>query len=227
MNKIVKTQHGKVRALKIVRKVLLICGILSSLLWIGGDILAAMQYEGYSYTSQTISELSAIGAPTRSFLTTTGTIYEVFLFAFGLGVVATGSRKRALRFTGILLIAHAILAMVSTFFPMNLRGAEMTISDTMHIIFYTVIPLVILLIIGFGATANGKWFCIYSIGTILILILFGALTGMAAPRVAAGLPTPWIGIYERINVYGYMLWVLVLAILLLRFYFQHVHPLRH
>lgn len=204
------------QTLKIVRKALLICGILSSLLWIGGDILAAMLYEGYSYTSHSVSELSAIGAPTRSLLIPLNTIYSVLLFAFGLGVLATGGQKRALRFTGILLIAHAIVASVSAFFPMNLRGAEMTITDTMHIIFYSAIPLIILLIIVFGATANGKWFRLYSIGTILILILFGALAAMAAPRIAAGLPTPWMGIYERINVYGYMLWVMVLAIILLR-----------
>lgn len=199
-----------------VGKVLLFCGVLSSLLWIGGDILAAMLYKGYSYTSQTISELSAIGAPTRAVLIPLNTMYDVFLFAFGLGVLATGGRKRVLRFTGILLIAHAILAQASAFFPMNLRGVEATISDTMHIIFYSVIPLVILLIIGFGAAANGKWFRIYSIGTILILILFGALTGIGSSRLATGLPTPWLGIYERINVYGYMLWVMVLAITLLR-----------
>ena len=206
----------EVKAQNTIRKSLLICGIFSSLLWIGGDMLAAILYEGYSYTSQSISELSAIGAPTRLLLIPLNTIYEVLLFTFGLGILATGGRKRALRFTGILLIAHAIVALVSTFFPMNSRGAEMTISDTMHIIFYSVIPLIILLIIGFGATANGKWFRLYSIGTILILILFGVLTGMSAPRVAAGLPTPWMGIYERINVYGYMLWVIVLAIILLR-----------
>ena len=61
-----------------VRKVLLICGILSSLLWITGDILASIQYEGYSFISQTISELSAIGAPTRSFLIPLGTIMRCF-----------------------------------------------------------------------------------------------------------------------------------------------------
>jgi len=157
-----------------VRKVLLICGILSSLLWVGADILAAMLYEGYSYTSQAISELSAIGAPTKSLLGTTGAIYEVFLFAFGLGVLVTAGQKRTLRITGILLITHVVLALVSFFFPMNLREAEKTISDTMHVIIYTLIPLVILFIIWFGSTANGKWFRIYSIGTILILILFGA-----------------------------------------------------
>ena len=42
MNKIVKTQYGGVPELKIVQKVLLICGVLSSLLYVGTDILAAM-----------------------------------------------------------------------------------------------------------------------------------------------------------------------------------------
>ena len=45
------------------RKGLLVCGTLSSLLYVGTDILGAMRYEGYGYTSQTISELAAIGAP--------------------------------------------------------------------------------------------------------------------------------------------------------------------
>jgi hypothetical protein len=199
-----------------IRKVLFACGILSSLLWIGADILSAMLYTGYSYTSQAISELSAIGAPTKSLLGTSGAIYELLLFAFGLGVLVTAGQMRTLRITGILLITHAILALVSLFFPMNLREAEKTISDTMHVIIYTLIPLVILFIIWFGSTAHGKWFRLYSIGTILILILFGALAGMAGSRIAAGLPTPWVGIYERINTYGYMLWVIILAIILLR-----------
>jgi hypothetical protein len=47
------------------RKLLLICGIVSSGLYVAADILAAMRHEGYSYADQTISELSAIGAPTR------------------------------------------------------------------------------------------------------------------------------------------------------------------
>ena len=47
-------------------RTLLVCGILSSLLYVAMTIFVAMQWEGYSSISQTISELSAIGAPTRS-----------------------------------------------------------------------------------------------------------------------------------------------------------------
>lgn len=38
----------------------------------------------------------------------------------------------------------------------------------------------------------------------------------AAPRIEANLPTPWFGIWERIIILGFLLWVIVLAIILLR-----------
>jgi hypothetical protein len=211
-------QTGKEpQTLKIVRKVLLICGILSSLLYVGTDILAAMQWEGYSYTSQSVSELMAIGAPTRPLVVSLFTIYNVLVIAFGFGISATANRKRALRFTGILLIGYGIVGQVALLFlPMHLRGAEKTISDTMHVILTMVIVLFTLLSIGFGAAALGKWFRRYSIGTTLILLLFGVLAGLDGPRIAAQMPTPWLGVMERINIFASLLWVLVLAIILLR-----------
>jgi len=48
-----------------LRKALLICGILSSPLYIGTEILAGMLWKGYSFTDQAVSELSAMDAPTR------------------------------------------------------------------------------------------------------------------------------------------------------------------
>lgn len=206
----------ELQTLIIIRKGLLICGTLSSLLYVSTDILATMQWEGYSYTSQSISELMAIGAPTRSIVVSLFSIYNMLIIAFGLGIWITDIRKRV-RFTGVLLIGYGIVGLVTLlFFPMHLRGAEKTISDTMHVTLTSVIVLLILLSIGFGATAEGKWFRLYSIGTILILILFGVLAGLDGPRVAAQLPTPWLGITERVNIYTYLFWVLVLAIKLLR-----------
>jgi hypothetical protein len=48
-----------------------------------------------------------------------------------------------------------------------------------------------------------------------MLFVCGAWAFLDAPRIAANLPTPWVGVRERINIYGYMLWMLVLAIILL------------
>jgi hypothetical protein len=72
------------------------------------------------------------------------------------------------------------------------------------------------LAIAFGATAFGKRFRVYSIATIVVLLLFGALTFLEAPRLQANLPTPWIGLWERIKITAFLLWIAVLATALLR-----------
>jgi hypothetical protein len=46
--------------------------------------------------------------------------------------------------------------------------------------------------------------------------VFGVLTSRQAPQIAANQPTPWGGIYERMNIYPTILWVAVLGIGLLR-----------
>ncbi|QIP13736.1 hypothetical protein G8759_14485 [Spirosoma aureum] len=88
--------------------------------------------------------------------------------------------------------------------------------NAMHLVLTSITILLILLIIGFGATSSGKWFRIYSILTISILLLFGIWAGLDAPRIAVAMPTPWLGIKERINIYGYIIWMMVLAFDFLR-----------
>ncbi len=199
-----------------VQKNLLICGILASVLYVASDIISAMLWEGYSYTAQSVSELRAIGAPTRPLLVPILLLYAMLEIAFGLGVRSAAGQKRALRIAGVLLIVLGVVDLVATFVPMHLRGAGSTLTDAMHIIITVLTVLLILLIIGLGAAARGKWFRFYSIATILILFVCGAWAFMDAPRIAANLPTPWVGVRERINIYGYMLWMAVLAIVLLR-----------
>ena len=200
-----------------VRKLLLVCGILSALLYVGTDKLAAMRWEDYSSASQTISELIAIGAPTRPLVVPLFIIYSLLVYAFGVGVWRSAGPKRSLRFTGGFMIGKEVLGLVVTlFFPIHLRGVEGTLADTMHAILTGVGVLFILLAIGFGATAFGKRFRLYSIGTIVMLFVFGALAGLNGPQMAANLPTPWMGVWERINIFGFLLWVVVLAIALLR-----------
>jgi hypothetical protein len=200
-----------------VRKVLLVCGILSSLLYVATVVLAAIRWEGYSSTSQTVSELIAIDAPTTPLVVPLFVIYSLLVYAFGVGIWRSAGQKRALRFAAVGLVGKEVLGLVVTlFFPMHLRGVEGTLTDTMHAILTGVGVLFMLLAIGFAATAFGKQFRLYSIATILILLVFGILAGLDGSRLAANLPTPWMGVWERINIFGYMLWVVVLTIVLLR-----------
>ena len=202
------------------RKSLLVCGILSSLLYVAMTIFVAMQWEGYSSASQTISELSAIGAPTRSLWAVPGAIYTVLVTAFGWGVWKSAGRSRALRIAGGLIVAYGSLGVLWPFAPMHLRetlaAGGGTLSDTMHLVLASATVLLMLLAIGAAAAAFGIWFRVYSLATLAILAAFGALTFLDAPRLSANLPTPWIGVWERINVGVFLLWVVVLATTLLR-----------
>lgn len=199
-----------------VRKVLLICGILSSLLYAAADILGALSYEGYSYTAQTVSELSAIGAPSRPLVVPLFLTYGVLVIAFGVGAWGSAGRKRTLRVVAGLLVGFGAVCLTGPFAPMHQRGVEGTLTDTLHIIGATVDVLFITFIIGFGAFAFDRRFRLYSIVTIVIVLVFGALAGSDGPRIAANLPTPWAGIMERISIFTWLLWAAALAIALLR-----------
>ena len=204
--------------------VLLVCGILSSLLYVAMNVFVPMQWEGYSVASQTVSELSAIGAPTRSLWALLGTIYTALVTLFGLGVWISAGRNRPLRIAGALVLAYGVIGLFWP--PMHLRGSERSLTDTLHIAFAIVTVLLMMLAIGFGAAAFGKRFRRYSVATLVILVACGALTGLDGPRIAANLPTPWVGVWERINIGVFLLWVVVVAIALLHRPNPATHPSR-
>ena len=168
-----------------LRRGSLVCGVLSSLLYVAMTIFVARQWEGYSSTSQTISELSAIGAPTRSLWAVPGAFYTVLVTAFGFGVWQSGARSRALRIVGGLILAYGALGLVWPFAPMHLRetlaAGGGTASDTMHLVLASVTVLLMLLAIAFGAAAFGRRFRLYSIVTLVIPGTVGALTFRDAP----------------------------------------------
>jgi hypothetical protein len=196
------------------RKVLLLCGIASSLLYVAMNVFVPMEWEDYNSASQTVSELSAIGAPTRQTWVFLAIKYILLFAAFGWGVWRSARGNRSLRFLGGLIIAYSVVNLYWP--PMHLRGTEPSLTDTLHIAWAMMAVLFMMLMMGFGAAALGKRFRLYTIATMVILVVFGALTGMDAPRIAANLPTPWIGVWERIMIALFLLWVVVLATILLR-----------
>jgi hypothetical protein len=199
-----------------VQQVLLGCGVLSSLLYAVTDVFGGLRYEGYSFTSQAISELMAVGAPSESFVDPLFILYGVLAVAFGSGVLHEGTSRR-LRVTGALLIAYAITGFTGPiFFEMSQRGAGGVGSDLSHIIVTALLVLLLLLTVGIGANALGRRFRVYSWLTFLTVILFGAASAPYGARLAAGQSTPGFGIIERIHVYAFLLWVAVFAIALLR-----------
>jgi hypothetical protein len=199
------------------KKFFLFCGIAASMVYIAGDITAALQWKEYSYTSQVVSELMAVNAPTRPTLIFFFTLHNIFVFAFGLQIYMCVNLKRKTSIAGGFLVLYSIIGQIALiFFPMHMRGAERTISDTMHIVSTIALSLILMLAMGLSSVTDGKWFKIYSIGTIIILLLFGAWAAPDGALLDANQPTPWFGIKERINIYATMFWIAIFASVLLK-----------
>jgi hypothetical protein len=180
----------------------------------------AIRYDGYSRISQVPSELTAIGAPTQPLWARLGWIYTVLITAFGIGVWRSAGGDRAVRIVGGFMLAYASLGLLWPFAVMHQRevlaAGGATLSDTLHVVLGAVTVFLMFLAIGFGARAFGKRFRLYSIVTIVVLLVFGGLTFQEAPRLQMNLPTPWVGLWERINISVFLLWVVMLATVLWR-----------
>jgi hypothetical membrane protein len=196
---------------------LLLCGVLSPLLYAVADVVAGMRWEGYSFRDQTISELGAIGAPSRPLFSILLIPVYLLLVAFGVGVWRSAEGRRRLRVVAGLLVGLGILALtVGQFVPMRPRGTEQGLTGALHLVEGAVAVLMLVAAMGFAATAFGDGFRLYTVATIALMLAFGAWSGIEAPRIEACLPTPWVGGKERIFWYAYQLWFIVLALTLLR-----------
>lgn len=199
-------------------RLLLACGIAGSVYFVLINMFVPLLWSDYSVVDQTVSELSAIGAPTRTLWLAVGWPYAVLYAFFGWGVVSTFSATRWLRIVGWLFIAYGAFTL---YWPAMhtreiLAAGGATISDTLHLAWAGITVLFFVLIMTFSALALDWKFRIYTIVSVLLLITFGMLTSMQAPNVDKNLATPLIGVWERVNTGIFLLWVIVLAVILLK-----------
>ncbi|HEX6891710.1 MAG TPA: DUF998 domain-containing protein [Chryseolinea sp.] len=205
---------GSARLPRSKTQAFLICGIVASVLWGLMVAIVPLLWEEYSSKTFTISELSAIGAPTRSLWVPLGIVYTLLMIVFGYGVYLSANGKRSLAVAGIALLINGAFSIYWP--PMHLRGEGVTLTDTLHIVWSAITVALMVIVIISGAKAFGKSFRYYSIVTLIILMVFGMLTGLEAPGIPTNSPTPMIGIWERISVGVFYLWIVVFSVTLLR-----------
>lgn len=193
-----------------LNKALLACGLFSSLYYVAITIFVPLFYPGYDHMIYTISELSAIGAPTRQLWIWLAPLYIILFAAFGWGILREAGENRSLRIAGILIIIYSLINIYWP--PMHMRGEPTSISDTLHLVWGGIASLGMMLTMGFSAAAFRGRFRIYSIVTIVLLLLFGTLMSLDAPNIPVNGPTPLIGFWERIMLGVFLLWVALFSL---------------
>jgi hypothetical protein len=199
-----------------VLRALLLCGLLSSVLYVVIDLIGAISYPGYDYLAQAISEMSAIGAPTADFLAPYYRAWALLFLAFTAGLWRLGRSRRPLRRSAAFLAAVALVGTGFALSPMNQRSATPTFSDTMHLLTAGVTMALLSGAILAGAGAFGRGFRRYSLASVAVMLLFFGLTMWDAPNVLADLPTPYMGLNERVSMAAWLLWAAILSVQSLR-----------
>jgi hypothetical protein len=198
---------------------LLLFGLLAAIAYPIADIVGGLAWRSYSYASQGVSELMAVGTQSRAAVLAIMTGHAIFLLIFAVGLWLAAEGRRAERLVAIFLAADAIIGWVTpVFFPVEARGVIGGSGLSVHLVLTTANVLAILLAIGFTGIAYGGRFRWYSFATIVVMLVFAALSASQAARIAAGEPTPFLGITERGSIYAYMIWLAALAVLKLRWF---------
>jgi hypothetical protein len=197
--------------------VLLYCGAASAIWYVAINVFVPALDENYRSISTTVSELSAIDAPTRITWVLLAVFYPLLFMMFGWGILRTSETEPKLRITGALIILYSIFNYYWP--PMHQRhviqGGGETLTDSLHIIWAMVTLAFMLLLMIIGSISMGKHFRYYTIATILAFFTFGILTAMESPGIAQGTPTPYIGLWERLNIAAFMTWIVALSFQLL------------
>ena len=201
------------------KKLLFYGGIFGPIVFLLNDIIGSIITQGYSPIINAVSELTQAGSENIYLLSSLFLISAIMLIVFGIGIVAhyKYGHSKLLFLGGIFIIILGVFSALSgTIFPMDPFNGEATFAGTMHIILTGLnIILIILFIpligIGLYKEKQCKSFRLYSIITVLIMVIFGGLTSVLMTN-----DIELLGLFERITIYTYQLWLFILAILFIK-----------
>lgn len=207
-----------VRARRDPRLVLLAAGIAAALVSAAMNVVVPLQNPDYDWTSQTVSELSAVDAPTRPLWLGWGVLYSLLFLAFGFGVWHWRKDSRALKVAGVSLVVAAILGLYWP--PMHQRevlaSGGGTLTDTLHIAWTIAWGVLTMTAMIATAIPLGRGFRIYTVITLAVLLGAGVMTSLSTERMVSDLPTPGMGVWERVDFLAFLLWLIVAPLALVK-----------
>jgi hypothetical protein len=193
---------------------LLVCGLVAPPLSLATDLLAIARAEGYRPVAQSISELSAVGAPTRPLVTGLEVVRDGLLLAFGRGVLEAAGGNRALATTGGLIAANAAISAVATVaLPRDYARPTWAARNTANTLVMAAGVGCFVAAMGTGAAGVGGRFRAFSAG---IPMAYALLTVFSLLLQRGRGTSPSTGAQERTMAWSYQGWIAILAVVLLR-----------
>ena len=192
---------------------LCLSGVISIIFYLLHDIIGAMNYPGYNWMSQAVSDLTSTDAP--SFVIASGfvTVYKILncICCALLCILIKNEDKKTLRL-GVYLfsIMNFISAIGYALFPLSSAGYDGSTQSFIHVYILTAL-VVILSIISLVLIAIGSFKSKYKLlGILAIISLVLMFIGAVG---SANVSKSIFGVVERFSTYSAVIFTGVLGIL--------------
>ncbi len=200
-----------------MKKVYALFGIIGPLIYILAVFIGGVIRHDYSAIYNAVSELTMANAPNKLLLDILFGIYNVFLLIFGLGAYLDSSiNSKKYDTATIMLVIIGILGLLVLIFTQDPRGSPATLHGTLHILLsgltaaLTIIS-VVLVGISFKKYSNIKGFSWYSYITAALIFISGGIGAVSLANNGA-----YGGLFERITIFLFMIWVISLSYIILK-----------
>ena len=198
-----------------MKKIYPLIGILGPIIYILAVFVGGALRHDYSALYNAISELSMANAPNKLLMDILFGLYNVFILIFGVGAFLDPDFKsKKFKSGALMLFVIGVLGLMVLVFTQDPRGTPATLFGTLHIALSGVtaaLTIISVVVIGlsFKDYVGMKSFSWYSYLTALFIFLSG---GAGAASIAAN--SPFGGLFERITIFLFMVWVLVFSYIL-------------
>lgn len=191
-----------------------VCGIVSLLSYGASVLFSPLAYPGYDWTSMAVSDLSAVGAPSRDLYNQLCSLFGpcAIVSIMAVCVAIAGSKSKLFRIGIYLFAAMEWICNVGyDMFPWVVVAKGFSFQNTMHIaitVSIVLLSIISLILIALGAKKGN----LKSIGVFAVICLVAMLGGAIGTNL---LPKAVFGIAERLSTFSAVIFNAVLGFYLL------------
>ena len=191
---------------------LCLTGILSLIFYILHDVVGALNYPGYNWTREAVSDLTATDSPVYGIAHNLSLVYGVFscLCSLLVCILVKKEEKKTLRLGVYLFTTMNFISGIGySLFPLSSKGYDGSFQSFMHVYVITIavvlLSIISLILISVGAFKSKKKL----LGTLSIVALILMFFGAAGSGI---LPKSVFGIVERFSTYSAVVFTAILGI---------------
>ena len=177
-------------------------GVLSFLSYTAAVVLSPLDYPGYDWLSQAVSDLSAANAPSLALWNRLSAFYNVceVLCATVVCVGMQGRKTKLLRTgIGIFAVMEWVSAVGYRMFPLSDSGYTGGFQDRMHIIVTAIVVVLSILSLSLIIVAGIKDRECRSYSVCAVIALGMMLVGAVGMKLV---PAEYFGVVERFSVFA-------------------------